>query len=105
MSFKSDQHKYASLVKALGGVRLKNKKIISEFFILQNKIPLWDIFAPELAWRHLTLLFAPRNILDEIKFWLKPILIRLKAFYLLKVKIYMNLMGQLICPFFLIISS
>ena len=86
MSFKSDQHKYASLVKALGGVRLKNKKIISEFFILQNKIPLWEIFAPELAWRHLTLLFAPRNIFDEIKFWLKPILIRLKAFYLLKVK-------------------
>ena len=86
MSFKLDQHKYASLVKALGGVSLKSRKTISQFLILQNKIPLWDIFAPELAWRHLTVLLAPRNIFDDIKFWLKPILIRLKAFYLLKIK-------------------
>ena len=86
MSFKSDQHKYASLIKALGGISLKNNKTISEFFILQNKIPLWDMFAPELAWRHLTILLASRNFLDAFKFWLKPILLRLKAFYLLKIK-------------------
>ena len=82
MSFESDQNKYATLVKSIANFRLSNQKTISEEFTLY-KLPLWDVFAPELAWRHLTVLLASKTIISRVKLWFKPFFLRIKSFYLL----------------------
>ena len=82
MSFESDQNEYATLIKSITNFKLSNQKTISEEFTLY-KLPLWDIFAPELAWRHLTVLLASKTIISRVKLWFKPFFLKIKSFYLL----------------------
>lgn len=82
MSFESDQNNYATLIKSITNFKLSNQKTISEEFTLY-KLPLWDVFAPELAWRHLTVLLASKSIVSRVKLWFKPFFLKIKSFCLL----------------------
>lgn len=51
--FSDTQNYYATLIQRLGRSTLTNGTTLSENLTFMG-IPFWDVFAPELAWRHLT---------------------------------------------------
>jgi CDP-glycerol glycerophosphotransferase (TagB/SpsB family) len=80
-TFSNDQNLYATLIQEIGKSKLPNGKIISDIFNLKD-IPFWEIFAPELAWRHLTTCMAATSLWDNFKILIKPYVLPLKQGYI-----------------------
>jgi hypothetical protein len=75
--FTETQIGYASLIKRLGATTLPCGKTLSETLTIDD-LPFWEIFATELAYRHLTTAVASAGLLGRIKLALRPYLLRLK---------------------------
>lgn len=76
-SFAHVQNDYACLIEHIGKTRHSNGKTLSEILTIDG-IPFWDIFAPELAWRHLTTAVAATTLKANLKLLVKPFVLRLK---------------------------
>lgn len=70
-NFSGTQNYYASLIKRLGEAKLPNGSTLAESLTLME-IPFWDIFAPELAWRHLTTVQAAKSPASKVFLLIKP---------------------------------
>jgi hypothetical protein len=53
LTFTETQHGYASLIKRLGATTLPWGQTLSKALTVDD-VPFWEIFATELAYRHLT---------------------------------------------------
>lgn len=76
-TFTETQTGYAFLVKRLGATTLPWGKTLSEVLTVDD-LPFWEIFATELAYRHLTTAVASVGPLARTKQGLRPYLLRLK---------------------------
>lgn len=71
MVFADDQYEYANLIELLGRASLPTGQTLSQALTLEG-VPFWDVFSPELAWRHLTTAVASTTLLKNAKIWIKP---------------------------------
>jgi hypothetical protein len=76
-TFTETQHGYASLIERLGTTTLPWGQTLSEALTVED-VPFWEIFATELAYRHLTTAVASGGPLARAKQGLRPYLLRLK---------------------------
>lgn len=76
-TFTETQNDYASLIKSLGATTLPWGKTLSEALTVDD-LPFWEIFATELAYRHLTTAVASVGPVARAKQGLRPYLLRLK---------------------------
>jgi hypothetical protein len=76
-TFTETQIGYASLIKGLGATMLPWGKTLSEALTVDD-LPFWEIFATELAYRHLTTAVASAGPLARVKQGLRPYLLRLR---------------------------
>ena len=76
-AFASEQVFYASIVESLRLIRLPDGRTLSEALALEG-IPFFDVFAAEMAWRHMTTIKAANSIGTKLKMRAKPIVSRLK---------------------------
>lgn len=70
-NFSDTQNYYASLIQELGKSMLPNGGTLAENFTFLG-IPFWEVFAPELAWRHLTTVEAAKSPVSRIVLRVKP---------------------------------
>lgn len=75
--FTKTQIEYASLIKDLGATTLPTGETLSQALTVEG-LPFWEIFASELAYRHLTTAVATVGTLARVRQRLQPYLLRLK---------------------------
>jgi len=76
-TFTEIQNGYATLIERLGATTLPGGQTLSEALNI-DEVPFWEIFAPELAYRHLTTAVASVGPFARAKQVLRPYLLRLK---------------------------
>jgi hypothetical protein len=71
LAFADDQNEYANIIEALGKAILPDGRSLSQALTFEG-VPFWEVFSPELAWRHLTTAVASKTLLENAKLWIKP---------------------------------
>jgi len=79
LAFSDDQNEYANLIETLGKVHLPDGRSLSQALTFEG-VPFWEVFSPELAWRHLTTAVASETLLKNAKLWIKPTALHARDF-------------------------
>jgi hypothetical protein len=69
--FTQELSEYAELIKNLGDTKISSDKNLSERLIF-NEISYWDVFSPEMCWRHLVTASSATSLSSRIKLLIKP---------------------------------
>jgi hypothetical protein len=77
LSFVDAQNEYATIIRRLGDAVIDGEKKLSEYLDVGG-IPFWDIFAAELACRHMTTALSSTDIIARTRQQIKPYLLRLR---------------------------
>lgn len=70
-NFADTQNYYASVIERLGEAVLSDGRTLAANLTFME-IPFWSVFAPELAWRHLTTAEAAKTPISKIGLRVKP---------------------------------